>query len=103
MVRPRPDDSGMTDTERERAKLEGLRRVIHTSVLEKRTMTLALTGEAIVTMLSIIGLVPEDVDPKDVKVTFTVPGGGDWSYTDIDINQKDPIRVEYTTRKESGA
>lgn len=29
--------------------------------------------------------------PKNARIKFHVPGGGDWSNTDIDISAKDPI------------
>jgi hypothetical protein len=32
--------------------------------------------------------------PKDCRVYFHVPGGGDWSNTDIDIAIKHPLHVE---------
>lgn len=34
--------------------------------------------------------------PKDARVYFVVPGGGDWSNTDIDIDRNHPICVEWT-------
>ena len=38
-----------------------------------------------------------DHDVTDVNVFFYVPGGGDWSYTAIDIDEDNPISVTYKT------
>jgi len=34
--------------------------------------------------------------PKDATITVTVPGGGDWSNTDLDINDRCPVVVSWT-------
>jgi len=33
--------------------------------------------------------------PKNAKVSFMVPGGGDWSNEEIDITEEDPLHVSY--------
>lgn len=42
-------------------------------------------------------------DPVEVRIYFAVPGGGDWSNTDIDIDDKNPVRVEWQTTEERDA
>lgn len=37
--------------------------------------------------------IPEDTE---VRIYFAVPGGGDWSNTNIDIDAKHPVYVEWT-------
>lgn len=33
--------------------------------------------------------------PTDAEITFRVPGGGDWSNMDVDIDQRNPIQVAF--------
>ena len=42
--------------------------------------------------------IPEDAN---VRIYFAVPGGGDWSNTEIDIDNQHPIYVEWTKTEES--
>lgn len=39
-------------------------------------------------------LIPENA--REVKVYFTVPGGGDWSGMNVEIDNKDAVIVKYT-------
>lgn len=34
--------------------------------------------------------------PAKARIYFTVPGGGDWSNTDVDITRDYPVTVEWT-------
>lgn len=34
--------------------------------------------------------------PAKARIYFTVPGGGDWSNTDVDITPDSPVTVEWT-------
>lgn len=34
--------------------------------------------------------------PAKARIYFTVPGGGDWSNTDVDITHDYPVTVEWT-------
>ncbi len=36
----------------------------------------------------------------DLRIYVAVPGGGDWSNTDIEINREHPLCVEWTTTVE---
>ena len=38
--------------------------------------------------------------PGDAKVYVTVPGGGDWSHTDLDIDDDAPLTIEYEEHTE---
>jgi hypothetical protein len=38
-----------------------------------------------------------------VRIYFAVPGGGDWSNTDIDIDDRNPVRIEWKTTEERNA
>ena len=65
----------------------------------QRRHEITLDGEAIRALLS-QGLVAQGLDPlphRGYAVTFTVPGGGDWSSTEIDITREHPITVSWTT------
>jgi hypothetical protein len=33
--------------------------------------------------------------PSDAKITVQVPGGGDWSNTELDVDDKNPVVVEW--------
>lgn len=37
--------------------------------------------------------------PSNARIYFSVPGGGDWSNTDVDISREHPIYVEWTTEE----
>ncbi len=39
--------------------------------------------------------------PSNASVFFSVPGGGDWCNTNIDITREDPIYVTWTIEEES--
>lgn len=34
--------------------------------------------------------------PEGASIIFTVPGGGDWSHTTIDITEENPVSVRWT-------
>lgn len=34
--------------------------------------------------------------PATAQIYFTVPGGGDWSNTTVDITKENPITIEWT-------
>lgn len=36
------------------------------------------------------------VIPPEAEIYFSVPGGGDWSNTDIDIDDQCPIKIKWT-------
>lgn len=35
--------------------------------------------------------------PGDCVVTFKVPGGGDWSHMDVDIDDENPVKARWET------
>ncbi len=63
-----------------------------------RQFRVELDGRALVRMLREQG---HDI-PDNATVTFTTPGGGDWSNTDIDIDDDHPVIVEWITRDVEG-
>jgi len=40
--------------------------------------------------------------PKDAKVFVTVPGGGDWSNCDLELDKSTPLNIVYTSTKSRG-
>lgn len=40
--------------------------------------------------------------PKGATVQFVVPGGGDWSGQAIDIDDENPVTIEWTIRETEG-
>lgn len=40
--------------------------------------------------------------PKNATVEFHVPGGADWSHTDIDINDDNPVIIHWTEEHAEG-
>lgn len=81
--------------------LAKIRRSIRTNVVETTTCKLSLHGEGIAALLRAAGLIPSDVRDDAVKVTFEVPGGGDWSCSIIDIDPSHPLTIEWTDTKSS--
>ena len=59
----------------------------------KKTITLSLTGNDIASMLIAAGYLTESQGREQIK--FRVPGGGDWSHMDIDIDSTNPVIVSY--------
>lgn len=37
--------------------------------------------------------------PSSASITFRVPGGGDWSNTDVDVTTDNPITVSWVEHK----
>lgn len=72
---------------------------IHRSAVTTHTMT--VTGGEIIAALN--GNAPSLLPPipTDAAVFFDVPGGGDWSSTDIEIDEQHPIRIVWVTREET--
>lgn len=61
---------------------------------EKHT-TYTLSGSDILKMFE--KYFGEDV-PPDAEVVFTVPGGGNWSGLDVDIDEDHPVLIKFTER-----
>jgi hypothetical protein len=57
-------------------------------------VTIKLTGDDILSLLAEGGHIPAKPD-LGAKVSFTVPGGGDWSNMSVDIDKDNVIRVAY--------
>lgn len=55
------------------------------------TCTINLDGSDIIHLLACSGMAV----PRNASVEFSVPGGGDWSNTDIVIDESNPIVVSY--------
>ena len=54
-----------------------------------------LTAEDICQLLRHAGYsLPSDI--KSISVQFTVPGGGDWSNTDVPITASHPVHVSWS-------
>jgi len=34
--------------------------------------------------------------PKDAEIFISIPGGGDWSNTDLSIDAETPLKAEFT-------
>lgn len=62
----------------------------HTRTTRRHEMS--LSRESLIKALQVCGV---EV-PKDASVTFTVPGGGDWSNCTIDVDREHPINIEWT-------
>ena len=60
----------------------------------KTTTTISLNKDEILQLLYDSGQISKE-DMETASVEFTVPGGGDWSYMDIDIDKSNPISVTY--------
>jgi hypothetical protein len=65
-------------------------------VSEDITDTIILDGEDLYRhFVDFIKLnIPSGKDPEDVRFYVNVPGGGDWSNMELDINEKSPLIIE---------
>lgn len=71
--------------------------IVETVITTTRANKIVLDGRELVEILRHAGYTQV---PINAQVTFTVPGGGDWSNTNIDIDRQCPILVEWTTVEE---
>jgi hypothetical protein len=63
------------------------------SVTTERKFRVELTAKHLLAMLAKQG----QRIPSDAKITFHVPGGGDYSNMAIDIDDEKPVYVEWKT------
>ena len=56
-----------------------------------KTRQIKITNHDIISMLRKKGLVTNK--ETITKVFVSIPGGGDWSNTDMNINDEDPIQI----------
>jgi len=66
-------------------------------VRTETTKRLELDGDVIRGLLASRGV---DV-PRDARITVTVPGGGDWSNTDLEVDARCPVVVTWTEVEQS--
>lgn len=67
-----------------------------------RTGTLELDANDVLELLTRAGHIPPTpAADTSLRVYFAVPGGGDWSNTDIDISKEHPIYVGWKITVES--
>lgn len=73
------------------------------SIVTTTEHTIRLTGKAIVELVN-QELKAQGVDsliPDNATVEVGVPGGGDWSNTSLDIDQRTPVTIGWTERSTS--
>lgn len=68
--------------------------IARTKIETKRTCTLNLSEKALCDLLRAQGI---DI-PHDAEVSVYVPGGGDWSHTDLDICEDTPVKITWVER-----
>ena len=56
--------------------------------------TYNFSSEEVLNALKIAGLLPSDTFNRDSIVFVRVPGGGDWSNTDLEIESSNPLVVK---------
>lgn len=66
---------------------------IETVTKTEQSHRLELTGAGIITLLRDTG----HSVARDAVVTFHVPGGGDWSSSDVQICAENPVYIEWKT------
>lgn len=66
---------------------------ITTATTTEQKHSIELTGALLITLLRKAGAAV----PRDAVVTFHVPGGGDWSNSDVQICAESPIYIEWKT------
>ena len=70
---------------------------MHTTVETRKSVEMRLTGKQII---DLINRMASDLDietrvPERAEVLFPVPGGADWSSTDLDIFEAHPVIVKW--------
>lgn len=61
------------------------------------TTTLSLTGANILAALRAADMLPPAQPGDKALVTFAVPGGGDWSSCELDVDPNHPVTVTVTS------
>lgn len=73
-------------------------------VVKTETYTLHLSGADIILAirqeLKAQG-VSEGLPPDNASVTISIPGGGDWSNTELDVSEASPVEISWTERHEA--
>lgn len=65
-------------------------------VVRTKEVSMELSAADILELLRRAGHdVPASAASSGLRIYFAVPGGGDWSNTDIDIDEKHPLYVEW--------
>lgn len=62
----------------------------------RQEITMRLTPDIIIRALENCGITV----PDSAEITVHIPGGGDWSNTDLDISDAHPVIVSWTTEQE---
>jgi hypothetical protein len=68
---------------------------IEEQTVRTKTTTIRLGREEVINILRREGVTV----PTSVEIYFPVPGGADWSNTNIDIDSNTPIVVRWTERE----
>ena len=61
------------------------------TIITDQKYKVEITGEMIIAMLRETGM----TIPDSATVSFTVPGGGDWSNMSIDVDAENPVYAEW--------
>lgn len=67
--------------------------VVVTTQTVVTTTCFSLTGKDIIDLLRARG----HTVPDDANVSFTIPGGGDWSNTELQISAEYPVEVSFSS------
>lgn len=72
-----------------------------TSIQRTHTITITLTNTTLLALLrgkphDIVSVIP----PLNAEVTVLVPGGDDWTNTELDIDEETPIQITWTEVEE---
>lgn len=75
-------------------------------VTTTRKIRIEVEGHDLIRLLETTGQIPKVSARNGVKVFVTVPGGGDWSGSDLDIERETRIQIEWEeveTKEEAGS
>jgi len=61
----------------------------------KSALSIWLNKDDLILFLIEQGELPADIDAAEVKAVFHVPGGGDWSNEDVDIDEDNPVIITF--------
>ncbi|PPD55540.1 MAG: hypothetical protein CTY12_00760 [Methylotenera sp.] len=61
------------------------------------TQSLTLSGKDIITLLNKVGVFNDEIIKLPMKVVFQVPGGGDYSNTDVEFEKEEWVKISWTT------
>jgi len=78
-------------------KTKGNKKMIKSDQVVTTKNTIIVDDEGIIFMLQKLGYLPKSA--KNIRVIFSVPGGGDYSNIDLELSKSLPLTIKFNDNK----